>query len=221
MAEKQSSGRKLEKVALGLTALVLIFLAGSKYADYLEERLEGDAEANEEVLAVEERFDARLQQMETRLAASVSGIDPLAKDREVMDLRRELAAVEEERKVMNQKVDEISRQERISKLGGETAPNPDVSLSKEERMVQRAVAIASVSGFNKEWGFVMLNGGTDRGLSVGTRLALRRGPELVALVEISTVETDTAVANLVKGGPGGAGNAMPLEGDAAISWPPF
>ena len=52
-------------------------------------------------------------------------------------------------------------------------------------MVQRAVAIANVSEFNKEWGFVMLDGGTNRGLSVGTRLGLRRGPAgLVALVEV-------------------------------------
>jgi hypothetical protein len=219
MAEKQSSGRRIEKVAMGFTALVLLFLAGSKYADYLERRLEGESKPAEELLAAEARIDDRLQRLEASLANPP--VDPIQKDREVMALRQELSAVEEERKVMNEKFDEISRQERIAGLGGETPADPNVGLSKEERMIQKAVAIAAVSNFNKEWGFVMLDGGTNRGLSVGTRLALRRGPQLVALVEVSTVEPDSCVANLVKGGPGGAGNAMPLQGDAAITWPPF
>ena len=91
---------------MGFTALVLIFLAGSKYADYLDMRLKGGNAVDQQASAVEARVDARLQQLEATLSA---GVDPLARDQEVMKLRRELAAVEDERKIMNEKVDEISR----------------------------------------------------------------------------------------------------------------
>lgn len=219
MAEKPSSGRKVEKVALVLAALVLLFLAASKYADYLEKRLDKVNSPEGATLAVESDVDQRIRQLEARLSAG--GADSVEKDLEVQALRKELQAVQEEREVMTEKFDEIARQERIAKLGGTPAANPEAGFSKEELMIQRAVPIVNVSGFNKEWGFVMLDGGLQRGLSIGTRLALRRGTELVALVEVSSVEADSAVASLVRGGPGGAGNATPLEGDKAISWPLF
>lgn len=222
---KNSSGVKTAKLALVVAALLLLVLAATKYTEYLEKRLQREVLAKQESAAVKEatieaKIDERFQKLEEKLITQPP-VDPLAKDQEVMALRRELQAVQDERKVMDSKIDEIQRQERIEALAGDPPPVTDAMLTEEQKSIQRAIAIASVTGFNKEWGFVMLDGGTGRGLTPGTRLGVRRGSDVVALLEVSDVEETSCVANMVKGGPGGRGNAIPQQGEKVIAWPPF
>ena len=220
---KNSPGVKSVKLALMVAALLLLVLAATSYTEYLEKRFERDvlakqAQAADEEATLQARIDDRFAKLEERLTAQPP-VDPLARDQEVLALRRELQAMKAEREVMDTKIDQIQKQERIDSLGGNPLPNPEASLTPEQRSIKRAAAVASVTGFNQEWGFVMLDGGSARGLSPGERLALRRGDAVVALLEISDVEENNSVANLVKGGPGGRGNAIPQQGDKVIAWP--
>ena len=102
----QTQGIKTAKFALIVAALLLLVLAATKYTEFLEKRLERDVLAKQESTASEEakieaKIDERLQQLETqiKLAAKppVPPVDPLLRDQEVMALRRELQAVQEER----------------------------------------------------------------------------------------------------------------------------
>ena len=222
---KNSPGVRSAKISLAAAALLLLVLAATNYTEFLEKRLQNEVLAKQAFAAVKEetieaKIDERFQKLEEKLITQPP-VDPLARDQEVMTLRRELEAVQEERKIMDGKIDEIQRQERIAALGGNPLPDTEATLTEEQKSIQRAVAIASVTGFNSEWGFVMLDGGTARGLTPGTRLGLRRGADVIALIEVSDVEANSSVANMVKGGPGGRGNGVPQEGDKVIAWPPF
>lgn len=231
MNQKRSiPGNKTERLALALAALVLVVLAATRYTGYLEQKLEREVIAKQTANSVTDRIvaekvatDARLNDRLARLEASLVAAqpDPIAKTEEIETLKEELEAVQKEREVIDDVLDDMAYQQRIDKLAGNRPPDPELGMTEEQKMIRRAAAIATVTDFNKDWGFVVLDGGESRGLSVGTKLALRREGDVVALLQISEIEAASSVANLVRGGPGGRGNVVPEKGDAVIAWPPF
>ena len=86
--------------------------------------------------------------------------------------------------------------------------------SSAERRIRRAVPICNVTSFEKEYGFVTLDGGKTQMLAEGSKLAIRRGNDVVAELIISSVELDSAVADVVD-----FNAEPPQQGDEVIAWP--
>ncbi|MEM7143972.1 MAG: hypothetical protein AAF591_02475 [Verrucomicrobiota bacterium] len=155
---------------------------------------------------IEAAVAARLTELEERFgeAAEVNSV----KDAELSRLQDELAILQEERVMMSKQIDQIETAKFVEKQMEEQ------SLSDAERRIRRAVPICKVTSFESEYGFVTLDGGKTQMLAEGSKLAIRRGTDVVAELIISSVELDSAVADVLdfKADP-------PKQGDEVIAWP--
>ena len=149
---------------------------------------------------------ARLGELEKRFgaAAEVNAV----KDAELTRLQDELVLLQEERMMMSKQLDQIETSKVIERQMEEQ------SLSDAQRRTRRAIPIAKVLAFEKEYGFVTLDAGKTQMLAAGSKLAIRRGNDVVAELRIASVDLDSAVADVIdyKAEP-------PRAGDEVIAWP--
>jgi hypothetical protein len=149
---------------------------------------------------------ARLNELENRFgaAAEVNAV----KDAELARLQEELAILQEERVMMSKQIDQIETAKVVERQIEEQ------SLTDSQRRIRRAVPIAKVLAFEKQYGFVTLDAGKTQMLAEGSKLAIRRGDDVVAELKVATVDLDTAVADVIdfKADP-------PKAGDEVIAWP--
>lgn len=94
-------------------------------------------------------------------------------------------------------------------------------LSATEKRVRDAPSLAKVTEYNQDYQFIVLDGGARRNLSVGSKLAVRRGHEVLGLVEVEDVFEDESSAKLT--GPWAVKRDMPRPqvGDDLIQYPLF
>ncbi|MEM8954518.1 MAG: hypothetical protein AAGD22_10240 [Verrucomicrobiota bacterium] len=155
---------------------------------------------------IEAAVSARMAELEERFgeAAEVNAV----KDAELARLQDELAILQEERVMMSKQIDQIETAKFVEKQLEEQ------SLTDAERRIRRAVPICRVTSFEKEYGFVTLDGGKTQMLAAGSKLAIRRGNDVVAELIISSVELDSAVADVLD-----FNAEPPKQGDEVIAWP--
>lgn len=72
-------------------------------------------------------------------------------------------------------------------------------LTPMQRKVKNAGSIGVVEHYDSEWAFVVIGAGTEAGLKVGDRFAVRRNYYLICSVEVSEVKQGQTIANLVSG----------------------
>jgi hypothetical protein len=166
----------------------------------------GANEAATRQAEIEGLVAARLGELETRFgaAAEVNSV----KDAELSRLQDELVLLQEERVMMSKQLDQIETSKVIERQIEEQ------SLSDAQRRTRRAVPIAKVLAFEKDYGFVTLDAGKTQMLAAGSKLAIRRGNDVVAELRIASVDLDSAVADVIdyKAEP-------PRAGDEVIAWP--
>jgi len=73
------------------------------------------------------------------------------------------------------------------------APPP---LTPRQRLVLSAPAIGKVTEFQKEYGFLVFNGGASRKIEAGMVFGVRRGNSIIGRVKVTSVEDASAVADL-------------------------
>jgi hypothetical protein len=155
---------------------------------------------------IEALVAARLSELENRFgaAAEVNAV----KDAELSRLQEELAILQEERVMMSKQIDQIETSKVIERQIEEQ------SLTDAQRRIRRAIPIAKILAFEKEYGFVTLDAGKAQMLAEGSKLAIRRGDEVVAELRIASVDLDSSVADVIdfKSEP-------PKPGDEVIAWP--
>ncbi len=217
---------KTAKLALIFAALVLLVLAITNYTELMEKRFARQFQMQESIagagLVAQSPGPGGAQKPASpgsRLDERVAPQVP-ARDEEVDRLREELDALEQESAVMNKKFDEIARQERIDALGGTPPLNPEASLTPQQQRIKRAVPVGAVTAFDKDWGFVSINAGAERGLTIGKQLAVRRGTDVVGMLEVTSVESESSIADVL-GQLGTGPGERPQAGDAVILWPLF
>ncbi len=101
-----------------------------------------------------------------------------------------------------------------------SSKNSDAITAPEKR-VRDAPSLAKVTEYNQDYQFIVLDGGARRNLSVGSKLAVRRGHDVLGLVEVEDVFEDESSAKLT--GPWAVKRDMPRPqvGDDLIQWPLF
>ena len=79
-----------------------------------------------------------------------------------------------------------------------TQPPGSISppMTEWEKKVLSLPALAKISEYQRDYGFVVINAGTDRNISVGSVFALRRYNAVVGRVKITSVEEGKAVGDI-------------------------
>ena len=57
---------------------------------------------------------------------------------------------------------------------------------------------ATIVAVNNDWGFVVIDGGQNKGITTDTKLLITRGTETVGRLNIVSVENNKTVANIVQ-----------------------
>ena len=94
-------------------------------------------------------------------------------------------------------------------------------ISQEKEKVRDAPAVARVKKYDSDWHFIVLDGGVRRNLKKGRQLAVRRGHEVLGIVEVDEVMEDESIAELVGKWRVDPKAAKPQSGDDVIAYPLF
>ena len=102
------------------------------------------------------------------------------------EANNEIQAINAEKEVMIRQLDQIKYE--LSRFVGPT-----------QKVVMRDGIEGSILAVDPEWGFVVLNVGEQDGVRENGELMISRGGKLVGKVQISSVETDRSIANVMPG----------------------
>jgi hypothetical protein len=118
--------------------------------------------------------------------------------KEIKSLRDSLAGAQQENALLGRRIS------KLESLVPNTDRNPLIALPAD--------IDAKVLALDPKWGFVVLDAGEDKGMLEHGELLVNRGGRLVAKVQITRVEKNRCIANIVSGW----GLAELMEGDRAI-----
>ncbi len=76
------------------------------------------------------------------------------------------------------------------------APVVPPPLTPNQRMILAAPAIAKISEYVADGGFVVISAGATRKLEVGMKFAIRRGDAIIGRIRVSSLEDGSAIADL-------------------------
>lgn len=160
--------------------------------DGLNEKL---TKANAEVETLNAEVNKIKDEM-TKLAASFDGIkieEIAGKIRELSDaktkLETELAEAKQVQETLNTRI-----KEKEDKL----ASSERQVLEYKTGFVRNGLT-GTVLAYNSGWNFVVLSIGDKQGLKANTPMVLTRGGQMVAKVRVTSVEPNTAIADIVPG----------------------
>lgn len=75
----------------------------------------------------------------------------------------------------------------------ESAPAP---FTQRQRLIMSVPAIAKVTQYEQQYGFVVITAGASQKLEKGMSFAVRRGPAIIGRIKITEVENNSAVGDL-------------------------
>lgn len=104
---------------------------------------------------------------------------------------------------------------------GQMSPAARERFENLQNKVRNAPSIGEVLSYNRDWGFVTFNAGSDNNVSEGDRFSVRRGGEILGIVKVKEVFPGQAIASLVTPTDKFAGSANPQAGDEIILFDPF
>ena len=104
---------------------------------------------------------------------------------------------------------------------GQLSPAARERFENLQNKVRNAPSIGEVLSYNRDWGFVTFNAGSDNNVSEGDRFSVRRGAEILGIVKVKEVFPDQAIATLVTPTDKFADRANPQAGDEIILFDPF
>lgn len=143
---------------------------------------------------IQERLTAReneLNEVREQLAAAQETDAPVEEvveqPGEVDELRNQLAAAEGEKELLTNKLAEVEAQLTTMREREE---------ARQGRMMARSLE-GTVQAVNPAWNFVVLDLGDRQGVAQGAEMIVRRGPQMVGRVRISSVEPSTSVADII------------------------
>lgn len=79
---------------------------------------------------------------------------------------------------------------------GPAAISAQPPMTPQQRVVLGAPSLAKVSEYHQDYGFVIINAGSDKKLEKGMTFALRRANGIIARIEISDVDQSSAIGNI-------------------------
>ncbi|MEI6534847.1 MAG: hypothetical protein WCN98_05860 [Verrucomicrobiaceae bacterium] len=132
-----------------------------------------------------------LKDKTTNFPAGVT-LETIAED--INKLKQSVA--DNELKVGKLKEETTSKEKELKK---EVAEQDEVTKRLEERkkMFQRNSLTSTVVAVNNDWGFVVIDGGRNQGITTDTRLIITRGSQTVGKLSIVSVENNKTVANII------------------------
>lgn len=104
---------------------------------------------------------------------------------------------------------------------GQMSPAARERFENLQNKVRNAPSIGEVLSYNRDWGFVTFNAGSDNNVSEGDRFSVRRGAEILGIVKVKEVFPNQAIASLVTPTDKFADAANPQAGDEIILFDPF
>ncbi|MEM7384249.1 MAG: hypothetical protein AAF514_04830 [Verrucomicrobiota bacterium] len=169
-----------------------------------------------EPIETEAEVNARLAALEATMRAENAALPVTAPESSLNDLPPALEERTDAAAALEADLERI-RRERLasggSASGGAQPPAMLAALQKPE--VLKAPAIAYIKEYNKDFGFCVLQPGTEMWVELGDRLAIRQGEELIGMLVITASEADHSIGEIRALSEG----KEPLNGDHLIGIP--
>jgi hypothetical protein len=98
---------------------------------------------------------------------------------------------------------------------------PKEEISAAEQRIRDAPALGKVLEYDADWHFVVINCGTNHNLEAGRKLAIRRGGNILGLINIDEILPEQSVAELDGAWKTDPEAIKPQPGDDVLTFPPF
>lgn len=167
-----------------------------------------DSEALNQELATLKDANAKLQSdltvKENDLATTTSQLEDLNKKfegRDLSEIAQEIDATKKENARVGEEIAAKAARHAALTKHSEQLINAAESLTKlaadQRARISPANLKTSVRNIYDDWGFVILSGGANKGVVLGSKLAVMRGNEKIAELNVSTVEPTMAAGEVI------------------------
>jgi predicted nuclease with TOPRIM domain len=192
--------------------------AENQYTDLVNTKqdLENTKKTLEETKTELASTKATLEQTQAEVARLNDEVQK--KDTEIAQANTKIGQLEQDKLTMQTQIDGLTQ--KVTKLEDDNKVlSDDLKAAKNELLGYLQTPGIGPKGLtghilvvNKDWNFVVLDIGSDKGLSPNTPMLIHRGDKLIGKVMISSVTRTIAVAELL----GDWMQAPPLEGDFVV-----
>lgn len=137
----------------------------------------------------------KIAEAEKQLKDLPQGMSPATINEDINKLKANIAESETKATEMQEQVK--VKQDNLKKVEGQLS---DVVKRIEDRkkfFIRNSMS-ASLVAVNNDWGFVVINAGQDKGITVDSKLLVTRGQQTIGKLSILSVDGNKTVANIVQ-----------------------
>jgi septal ring factor EnvC (AmiA/AmiB activator) len=153
------------------------------------EKLKADIEAKDKQIA---EIDAKMKE----LKETIGDIDLASVPGKLAELTATKAKLETE--LAEAKQVQESLNQRVAGLEGEVQTKESTIVAYKNKLVQPGLT-GRILAYNPGWNFVVLSIGDKAGLKSGVNMVVTRGGAMIGKVKVTTVEPNTAIADVLPG----------------------
>lgn len=151
-------------------------------------------------IAEAERADSDLKKNQTEFAEYKKQLEALPQgvsietiNEDINKLKQGIATAEgEAQKIMDQVT---AKEGDVKKAKGQLEDIVE-RIAARKKSFERNSLIATVVAVNNDWGFVVIDGGQNKGITADTKLLVTRGQQTIGKLNILTIETSKTIANI-------------------------
>lgn len=152
------------------------------------------AEADAERIAKEvDASQAKIADYKQKIVGLPAGMSPETMNEDINKMKQSIADSEAEATKVQEQV--AAKEAEVKK----TQTRLDSVIEKIEsrkKLFDRNSLIATIVAVNNDWGFVVIDGGENKGITADTKLIVTRGQETIGRLNIIGVDASKTVANI-------------------------
>lgn len=140
-----------------------------------------------------EKNRAEFADYKKQLEALPQGVSIETINEDINKLKQGIADAEGEAQKVGEKV--TAKEGEIKKAQGQLEDVVE-RIATRKKSFERNSLTATVVAVNNDWGFVVIDGGQNKGITADTKLLVTRGQQTVGKLNILTIESSKTIANI-------------------------
>lgn len=140
-----------------------------------------------------EKNQAEFAEYRKQLDALPKGVSIETINEDINKLKQGIATAEGEAQKIGEQV--TAKEGDIKKAQGQLEDVVE-RISTRKKSFERNSFSAQVVAVNNDWGFVVIDGGQNKGITADTKLLVTRGQQTIGKLNILTIETSKTIANI-------------------------
>ncbi|CAN5827693.1 hypothetical protein BH11VER1_BH11VER1_04120 [soil metagenome] len=140
-----------------------------------------------------EKNKAEFAEYKKQLEALPQGVSIETINEDINKLKQGIATAEGEAQKIGEQV--TGKEAEIKRAQGQLEDVIE-RIAARKKSFERNSLTATVVAVNNDWGFVVIDGGQNKGITADTKLLVTRGDQTIGKLNILTIETSKTIANI-------------------------